>query len=162
MEEFDEIKKELDAIAPKLGALPKVNAFKVDDAYFDRLPMVVMDRIHARKPRRGIDLSWLFQPKWTVTMAICFIAVVFGSYLLVKNINTDKAMPVAEVQKLLVEPITNDNVIDNVDADDLVDALARTEKEQIKTKDLKKSANKKAIEEYILDNVDESAIIDAL
>lgn len=162
MEDFDEIRRELESISPILSGLPRTNAFKVEDDYFDKLPMVVMDHIHARKAKSRLDLSWLLQPKWAVTMAVCMIAVIFGSFLLVRNINMDKSMPVAEVQRLLDEPVTNENVIDNVDADDMVEVLASNEAEQNNNQNLKKSADKKAMEDYILDNIDESAIIDAL
>jgi hypothetical protein len=166
MEEFDDIQKELEGIAPMLSKLPRANAFRVDEAYFDTLPTIVMERVHATKKRKWFNLSWLLQPRWAATMAVCIIAVIFGSFLLFHNINTDKAMPVAEVQKLLIEPVNKENILDNVDADDLEDALASNETPHgsygKKERNLKKPEDKKALENYILDNVDESALIDAL
>jgi len=161
MEEFDEFRNELEGISPVLSRLPRVNSFKVEDNYFEELPMVVMDRIHARKQRRGIDWSWLLQPKWSVAMAVCMIAVIFGSFLLVRNINTDKPMPVAQVQQLLAEPLSDESVIENVSTDDLVEALANAESTPTDAQK-KKAADKKELENYIIDNVDESSIIDAL
>jgi hypothetical protein len=167
MEEFDDIQKELEGIAPMLSKLPRTNAFRVDEAYFDTLPTIVMERVHATKKRNWFNLSWLLQPRWAATMAVCIIAVIFGSFLLFHNINTDKAMPVAEVQKLLIEPVNKESILDNVDADALEDALASndlpkvtpTHKKELK---LKNAADKKVLENYILDNVDESALIEDL
>ena len=162
MEDINEINKELESISPLLSKMPKVNPFKVDEVYFDRLPMEVMDRIHASKPRKIFDLSWLLQPRWAAAMAACMIAIVFGSFLLFKNINADKPMPVAQVQQLLNQPVDKESVLDNVDTDDMIDAIANNEKAKTERKQLQKSVDKKAMEEYILDNVDESSITDQL
>ena len=164
MENQNDINKELESIAPFLSRLPRQEAFKVEDSYFETLPTLVMDRVHASKKKKAIDLSWLLQPRWAVTMAVCFMAVVAGSFFILKQHNTDKPMPLAKVQQLLVEPLTAENVIDDVDADVLVEAIV-AEKKSVPQNDemkLKKQLNKKAIEEYILDNVDASSIIDQL
>jgi len=166
MENNDEIKKELESIAPFLSRLPKQEAFKVEDNYFETLPMFVMDRILDKKKKKVIDLTWLLQPHWAVTMAVCFLAVVAGSFFLLRQSAVDKPMAAVTVQHLLKEKITTETVIDDVDADILVEAVVSerksepaSQKNEMKTK---KQVNKKALEEYILNNVDASSIIDQL
>jgi hypothetical protein len=165
MEDKNINNNELEQIAPKLSKLLKVNVFKVEDQYFDKLPTMVMDKIHEKKSRKLIiDLSWLLQPKWAVTVAVCFLAVIGGSFLIINEINANKPMPLAEVQQLLNEPVSKDAIIDNVDEDVIIDAVVTSPKPAGKVKKLntKKSVDKKALEQYILDNVDESSLTDEL
>jgi|GEM_PF-5068215 len=163
MSGIDEIKNELEQVAPELGRLHKVNIFKVDDQYFETLPTAIMNKVHEKKSRKlMIDLSWLLQPKWAVTAAVCFIFVIGGSILLLRQVNTEKPMPVAEVQQLLNEPVSRETVIDNMDEDVLIDAVAAAPKPINKKLNTKKSSDKKALEQYILDNIDESSLTDEL
>ena len=116
MEDINFDRNELGQIAPELSKLQKMNVFKVEDQYFEKLPTMVMDRIFEKKSRKLIiDLSWLLQPRWAVTMAVCFLAVIGGSFMILKEINADKPMPLAEIQQLLNEPISREAVMDNVD-----------------------------------------------
>ena len=166
MEDNNLEKNELEQIAPELSKLLKVNIFKVEDQYFDTLPTIVMNRIHEKKSRKLIiDLSWLLQPRWAVTVAVCFLVVIGGSFLVLKQINVDRPMPLAEVQRLLEEPVSKEAVIDNVEEDVMIDAIVTAPKpvnKENKKANTKKSADKKALEQYILDNVDESSITDEL
>jgi hypothetical protein len=168
MEAFDEINNELKDIAPLLSSLPRQNAFIVEDSYFDKLPTMVMNRIHTHKKKSWIDISWIFQPRWAMATALMAICIVAGSFLLMRyNNRLDKPLPVAQVQKSLVEPITTDNVLDDVDADvmaDMIADLGATQKKDIRPKKANntKATDKKAVEDYILDNVDDNSIIDAL
>lgn len=159
-------KNELEQIAPELSKLFKVNILKVDDQYFDILPAIVMNRIHEKKSRKLIiDLSWLLQPRWAAMVAVCFFAIIGGGFLIMKQINADKPMPLAEVQRLLDEPVSKEAVIDNVEEDVMIDAIVTAPKPMNKDNkklNTKKSADKKALEQYILDNVDESSLTDEL
>jgi hypothetical protein len=162
MEAFDEINKELKDIAPFLSSLPRQNAFRVEESYFDALPTRVMERVHARKKRYFINISWIFEPRWAMATAVFAVLLIAGSFLLNRyNNRLDKPMPVAQVQKLLVEPVTNDNVLDDVDVDVMTDVIADISKTPKKEKTTRKE-DKKALEEYILDNVDDNSIIDEL
>jgi len=153
---------ELEQVAPVLSKMLKVNVFKVDDQYFETLPTLVMNRVHETKTRKLItDLSWLLMPKWAATVAVCFIFAI-GSILVLRKINADKPMPLAEVQQLLNEPVSREAVIDNIDEDVLIDAISATPKPLNKKVNTKKSSDKKALEQYILDNVDESSLTDEL
>ena len=166
MEDINFDRNELGQIAPELSKLQKMNVFKVEDQYFEKLPTMVMDRIFEKKSRKLIiDLSWLLQPRWAVTMAVCFLAVIGGSFMILKEINADKPMPLAEIQQLLNEPISREAVMDNVDEDVMIEAIAsapKSESKENKNLNTKKSADKKALEQYILDNVDESSLTDEL
>ena len=163
MEDINKEKNELEQIAPELSKLLKMNVFKVDDQYFETLPTMVMNKVHEKKSGKLIiDLSWLLQPKWAVTVAVCFIFVIGGSILLLKQVSADKPMSLAEVQQLLNEPVSREAVIDNIDEDVLIDAVAATPKPVNKKLNTKKSLDKKALEQYILDNVDESSLTDEL
>jgi len=166
MEDINFDRNELEQIAPELNKLQKMNVFKVEDQYFEKLPTMVMDRILEKKSRKLIiDLSWLLQPRWAVTVAVCFLAVIGGSFMILREINADKPMPLAEVQQLLNEPISREAVMDNVDEDVMIEAIAsapKPESKENKNLNTKKSADKKALEQYILDNVDESSLTDEL
>ncbi len=160
----DDYLTELGEIAPTLGKIEKVNVFKVDEAYFDALPAMVMDKIqHKQSKRFSVNLDWLLQPRRLAYAAVCLMFLVAGSLFIVKKINTDKPMPVAEVQRLLNEPVSKEAVLDNVDEGIMIEAIASAPKvNDKKMKDFKSSSDKKALEEYILDNVDESSLIDDL
>ncbi len=165
MKDEDEFLKELEQIAPELSKLQKVNAFKVEEQYFDSFPMAIMNKIQEKKSKRFvIDLSWLLQPRWAIAASFCFIALIAGSFIFFHRITADKPMPIAEVQKLLNEPVTREAVLDNVDADIMIETItAKAKSTNTKVKvNSKKSADKKALEEYIIDNADDSSITDDL
>jgi len=164
MEAFDDIKNELESIAPMLNKLPRTTRFTVDEGYFDELPTQVMDRIHATKTRRMFDLSWALQPRWAVSLAACFMGIVFASFFLLNRHPQAQQLSKAQIQQLLNEPVTTESILDNIDAEDLADAMPEPAAVAPDTQkqNLKKHADKKALEEYILDNDDDAAIIDVL
>jgi hypothetical protein len=163
MEEHDEINKELKEIAPVLSRLPRSVSFSVDEGYFDALPTAVMNRIHSRKKKTGFNLAWLLQPRWAAATAMVLIALVAGSYFLLRqNSIVDQHMSTAQVQKLLVEPLTTENIIDELETDDMTDAIADVKQAPAPKIHVIKHDNKKELEELILDNLEDNSTFDEL
>ena len=163
MKDEDEYINELEQIAPELSKLQKMNILRVDDQYFDAFPTLMMHKINNKPARRFvIDLSWLLQPRWAVMVSICFMAIIWGGIFIYNHAVADKPMPIAEVQKLLNEPVTKEAVLDNVDADIMIETIAAKAKSAPHKTDSKKSADKKALQEYIIDNADDTSINDDL
>ena len=83
MEQKDDIRKELNDLAPKLANLKKDNPFKVPDYYFQGLPDKLLERAKAEpvplteRIEAALNgfFSRIFQPRYAVTFATCLVVV---------------------------------------------------------------------------------------
>lgn len=169
----EEIKKELDGIAPRLGSLEKKNPFETPANYFEELPMAVRDRISARKTKTSFDPGWLWRPQYAMITAVLIAVLSVSIFIFTRNTKVSQqqmaktTVPAPKPQPAAVSPEgpeTLDNIVlDNVDEQSMQDALATvTYKTPKATKKIKSKEDKQKIEEYILDHYDESNLIEAL
>jgi len=153
----NEIKAELEAIAPTLSKIKRDNPFEVPEGYFENLPRLVSDRIKEHSTSHTVPIRTLVV-RWTaIAASIALIAAV--AFVLNNNtaptVNTDLALLDAEE---IAEALVSDGAY-AVDEEDLVEMLI--EEDEFYAGDEESSSDD--IIDYLIDNdIDLSTIINEL
>ena len=160
MDENKDIREELEGIAPELSRLKRKDSFEAPANYFEELPSAVQDRIIANKPKR----ETVFLRRWVPAFAVLLILLTAGLFLF-RNTGTQPVVqPVAQVpadtEVNKGQIAFNDTVLEVIDEDLLVEELA--DNSYIKPVANKIQPQPEELEEYILDNYDESLLIEEL
>jgi hypothetical protein len=168
---YEEIKKELEDIAPGLGKIEKKHPFQAPANYFEELPTVVSDHVAVRRKKKSAGLEWLWRPQYAMVAAMLIAVLTISIFIfnrktntvppqMVKNTNVPAASPANVAPTADAETLDN-IVLENVDVETMQEALATKDK-PAKTHKKVGSKDDKQMEEYILDHCDESNLIDAL
>lgn len=82
IDEFDN----LEELAPGLSKIKKENPFRVPDGYFDKLPMIIQEKITKTKSVSIWEQFFLLlkQPKYSVSLAVATMAIVIALFVFVK------------------------------------------------------------------------------
>lgn len=158
--ERSEIKKELQEIAPKLGALqkPDRHSFSVPENYFEEFSFHIKDKIDARKAARGMNWAdfqkYLF-PQFAPALAILVVIILAGFFMLWRNTENITASQVNSADK------TNEFYIENIDEDLLVETLLN-EKTAATNEIEENTAKTNSLENFIIENYEESTLTEGL
>lgn len=165
----DEIRKELESIAPTLSKIEKVNSFKVPDGYFENLPRLVSDRINVdstaeRGTVRALTLRWA-----AVAASITLIGTFV--YILSNTAELDTNMDLAQLDiEEITDALLNEGAY-TVEEEDLIELLVTKEEDSSAGSGFGSRQEKEAEEEtdtdYIIDylidsDIDLTTIIDEL
>lgn len=83
MDNKDDIRKELDELAPRLSRLKKENPFQVPEYYFQGLPDKVLERVKnepqswTERLENGLNRTFalIFRPRYALTFATCLVVL---------------------------------------------------------------------------------------
>ncbi|MCX6353076.1 MAG: hypothetical protein NTX03_14645 [Bacteroidetes bacterium] len=131
MEDTNDIRKELDDIAPFLSSIPKkeILPFEVPVNYFEEFPNIMMEKIQqqTKVPKFGFDWRRIFAPKMALAFGAVAILLVAG--LMVFN-NYNQAQltaltddDVTNIEEALAEDVTAPAVTTNDDNTELEDYI---------------------------------------
>jgi hypothetical protein len=133
--------EELKNIAPHLSQLPKKDAFKVPEGYFDDLPSRIQDRVIAQTKTRSRN----FAPVWI------FSTLGFASVLCVLFFLSKSPEETTSITKQEASAYVNENLEQEFDETLLADELI--------TSDNKTLTLEENLEEYILNqDIDEQLL----
>lgn len=112
MENKDDIRKELDELAPRLSRLKKENPFQVPDYYFQGLPDKVLERVKAEpqpwtaRLENGLNrtFSLIFQPRYALSFATCLVVLAVSIGFL-KNRQTAVTPAAPQLSQISTEAI---------------------------------------------------------
>ncbi len=139
--------EELEHIAPFLAARNKKNAFQTDIQYFDAFPTKLQEKIIAQKRNTNSEKlkTWLGNIALTLKPSFAALAVFIissGVIYLHQNKPIDYQSDVA-TQEYLLDQSSSEDILD------LVESPASK---------VSRPVDKAALQEYILDNTDESLL----
>lgn len=112
MEHQDDIRKELDELAPRLSRLKKENPFQVPDYYFQGLPDKVLERVKnepqpwTERMENGLNriFALIFQPRYALTFATCLVVLAVSIGFL-KNRETAVTPAAPQLSQISTEAI---------------------------------------------------------
>jgi hypothetical protein len=170
MDTNKDIHDELEGLSPELSRIRKMQeepSHHVPENYFEDMPAQMQD--YVRNKRRKRSLGWLPSGIGQLAPALAMLLIVVGVafYFLTKpadnRIATTQDPDTAKTQ-VAVNTIDEETVLDEMDEDFLVESIAMAEpKKTAKNAGLKTTPQaKEEIEEYILDNFDESVLTEEL
>ncbi len=127
------------------SGLGKQNVFKTPDAYFDKLPLEISDKIQARKSVDQGVLAPVFSRMQLVAFALVVIAVISGSvFYLYQNKEENKSESTLSYQDLI-----NTDIVTEMDENMLLDAYAE---EGIATNVNQNEKETSPMEDYLIEN----------
>lgn len=161
MKNRDDIRKELQEIAPKLSQLGKKNPFTVPDFYFQSLPEKLLQRV------RNEPLPWterweavlnqfflrIFQPRYALTFATCLVALAVSIGFLK---NREVQYPSAQLSEISTEEI-DAYILSDFDDYELV-ALNGMADIMNTAEIIPKNITEQELNEYLNDNIDNQTI----
>ncbi len=117
----DEIRKELEGIAPTLSKIEKVNPFEVPDGYFENLPGLVSDRINEgstahRATVRTLTLRWA-----AVAASITLIAAFAYIFNNTSELNNNMDLAQLDIEEI-TEALLNEGAY-TIEEEDLIELL---------------------------------------
>ena len=133
----EEIKEELQEIAPFLANLKKEDPFKTPKFYFERLEDSILEKVQPEKIKMPVAskqvhsslisqfghwVSTLLQPRWAMALALITILAA-GSWFLKKQQNTETTQTLSEITTEDIHQYVNAN-IDDFDEELLVENTA--------------------------------------
>ncbi|HIA10542.1 MAG TPA: hypothetical protein EYN69_00505 [Flavobacteriales bacterium] len=159
-ENSDEIRKELEGIAPRLSKIEKVNPFEVPDGYFDNLPRLVSDRINeASTAHRAAVRTLTF--RWTAVAASITLIAAFA-YIFNNTAHLDDNMDLAQLDIEEIADALVDEGAFTVEEEDLIELLIMVEEGKQSATEEKESDTNEIIEYLIDSDIDLTTIIDEL
>jgi hypothetical protein len=121
--EKNKIKSELKEIAPKLAAIEKADPFRVDEQYFDKLPVEVLLKIqeveHPDQWKKS--LGFILKPKFAFP-ALAGAALILIAFFIFNRPNSVIGLPLADysLEDVLAE---NPDIFEDIDETVLIETL---------------------------------------
>ncbi|PCH91177.1 MAG: hypothetical protein COB85_09420 [Bacteroidetes bacterium] len=156
-ENSNEVRKELEDIAPSLSKIDRANPFEVPDNYFDNLPGVVSDRINGHSTPHSSTVRALVI-RWTaVAASIILIAVL--TFVLTNSPEGNINLDLAQLDLDEIEEVLMDQGIYAVEEEELIDMLLDSDEESF----LEEINDLDEIIDYLIDNnIDLTTIVEEL
>lgn len=158
----NEIKKELQEFAPKLGALqkPDHHLFSVPENYFEEFPFKVKDKIDARKAARAknwADVQRYLMPRFAPAIVALAVIMLLSVFLLWNNTPDTGNNLASETSK------QENYYLENIDEDLLVEGLISMNIPAAENKLLENGSKTNVLENYIIEeDYEESILIEEL
>ena len=121
--EKNKIKSELEAIAPKLASIEKVNPFRVEEQYFDKLPVEILLKIqeveHPDQWKKS--LGFILKPKFAYPL-MAAAAMILIAFFIFNRPASVISLPLADYsfEDVLAE---NPDFFENIDETILIETL---------------------------------------
>ena len=165
--ENNDIHKELQDLNSPLQKMEKKNPFEVPVNYFEEMPQSVQSHIYDRKKMPSVFALPNFGLRWSPAFAIVLVFFGIALYMLSpKNASVQDNVLVNNKTEIPVvaDVTTNDILLDEIDEELLVEAYTETVKTEPKKTAVKHeiTVSDAELEEYILENYDESLLIEEL
>lgn len=167
-------KDDLSKETPFLASLKKDNPFHVPENYFEEFPSRMQERMASARQKQPFIPELLARYRWASVTVAVIVAIAFSILLMLNKpavqapladaVKEDTAAQQATQPKVQLAA-AEEVVLDEVDEEPIIEQLAKDDvvKKVVGTKDKKHtktiSIDKKELEEYILDNVDESDLL---
>ncbi|MDZ4845468.1 MAG: hypothetical protein SH857_07965 [Chitinophagales bacterium] len=162
MENKDDIQKELNELAPKLGSMEKKNLFPVPDYYFQSLPDKLLARVK-NEPQPWTErlenslnriFSRIFQPRYTVTFAtsLVLLAVAIG---FLKKKETDNGAP--QLSQIPTEEI-DAYILADLDEFEIIGLNTTTEISSETERIIPDNISDEELNNYLNDNIDNQTL----
>lgn len=156
MEEKENIKKELEEIAPELLKFKKHAPFSVYENYFEEFPTEIQKKVTANKP--AVTLKQLPRMIWIPIAATLILFIGYG-VLMFESYQKEHTETVSLIEN--THPENNELnvalILDQVDIDE--DLLIA----EVQKKDQNASAKtQEGLEQFVVDNYDENSLLDNL
>lgn len=146
----------------------KHNPFHTPETYFEQLPRLVQNRINNEEEKKWslseVLVGWL-QPRYSVSLAIAIVIIALLIINPFKSENIKNACPneLACLNKKDIQQHLESNVIQDMDADEILEAIGENDGASLNLPDEEESnETNKETEEFLLNNIDENAIVDEL
>lgn len=169
MDTKKDIHDELEGLSPELSRIRKMQekpSFHVPDNYFEDMPAQMQDHVRNKTQKRS--LGWMPSGIRQLAPALAMLLIVVGiAFYFATKPETNKVAtvrPDTTSTQVAVNTVDEETVLDEMDEDFLVESIAMAEpKKSSKNAALKTNPQaKEEIEEYILDNFDESVLTEEL
>jgi hypothetical protein len=164
--ENNDIHKELQDLNSPLAKMEKKSPFEVPANYFEELPENVQSHISNRRKMLPVWQMPKFWLRWTPAFAMIIVLFGVATYMLSpKNASVQDNILASQKTEILVNEVSaNDILLDEIDEELLVETYSENVKTQENVFPVKQSTKVKNadLEEYILENYDESLLIEEL
>jgi hypothetical protein len=169
METNKDIHDELEGLSPELSRIRKMQekpSFTVPENYFENMPAQMQE--YVRNKTRKRTLAWLPNgiSQWAPALTILLVAIGVSFYFLSRPETDQVATTTSPSMDTLLanNSVQEEVVLDELDEDFLVESLAMAEPvKPVKSNNGQSKAEaQEEIEDYILDNFDESLLTEEL
>jgi hypothetical protein len=170
MDENKYIPDDHEKLSPDLEGLRKrqEETFRVPDGYFDRMPMEMQEHVLSRAKKKRTLWPQPIGIRQLVPVLAVLLVVIGVSIYFFTRIDPPHIVAVqpGEQSQAVEQPIDQDVLLEELDEDFLMDAIAMVEpakkSDKPKTEAATEQQTKEEIEDYILDNFDETFLTDEL
>lgn len=165
--ENNDIHKELQDLNSPLEKMEKKNLFEVPANYFEELPESVQSHIRGSRKMHSVFALPNFWLRWAPAFAIVLVFFGIALYMLSpKNASVQKNFLATDYSKFehVIDIENSEILLDEIDEELLVEAYT----ESVKAEPVKQTVKSQPkvtdaeLEEYILENYDESLLIEEL
>ena len=164
--ENNDIHKDLQDLNSPLAKMEKKNAFEVPVNYFEELPESVQNHISNRRKMLPVWRMPQFWLHWAPAFTIVLVFFGIALYMLSpKNASVNDNALASQKTEIPVNDVSaNDILLDEIDEELLVETYSENVKTQENVFPVKQNTKVKnaELEEYILENYDESLLIEEL
>lgn len=170
MDQDKDIQKELEGLSPELARLRERQnqPFSTPENYFGQMPSDMQEYVRAKTRKRGLSWAPSGIRQWIpVAATVMLLAIGISMYFLMRP-GTDKIAYKSAIEvPASSEAASEEIILDELDEEFLVEALAmaepaRTAKEGEAASQANETQVREEIEEYILENFDESILTEEL
>ncbi|MGZ5243332.1 MAG: hypothetical protein ACXWDO_10835 [Bacteroidia bacterium] len=165
--ENNDIHNELQDLNSPLAKMEKKHPFDVPVNYFEEMPSAIQSHIYDRKKMPSVFALPNFWIRWVPAFAIVLVFFGIALYMLSqKNASVQDNVFVSNNTEIeqVADAVSSDVLLDEIDEELLVEAYKKTEKTEPKIAAEKQeiTVSDAELEEYILENYDESLLIEEL
>lgn len=162
MENKDDIQKELNELAPKLGRMEKKNPFHVPDYYFQSMPDKLLARAK-KEPQPWTErlenslnriFSRIFQPRYAVTFATCLVLLAVSVGFLKKKESVNVAPQLSQIP---TEEI-NAYILADLDEYEIIGLNTTTEISNETELVIPENISDEELNDYLDDNIDNQTL----